>query len=69
MKTLLDDLKFADEVIIVDSYSKDEAKSIATSFENVNLLNINLKITLLNDTLLSIKPKKNGFYLLMQTSD
>jgi len=38
MKPLLDDLKFADEVIIVDSYSTDETKSIATSYENVKFI-------------------------------
>ncbi len=38
MKPLLDDLKFADEVIIVDSYSTDETKSIATSFNNVKFI-------------------------------
>ena len=32
MKPLLDDLKFADEVIIVDSYSTDKTKSIATTY-------------------------------------
>ena len=38
MKELLDDLKFADEVIIVDSYSSDETKSISNSFENVKFI-------------------------------
>ena len=38
MKPLLDDLKFADEVIIVDSFSTDGTKLIATSFENVKFI-------------------------------
>ena len=38
MSELLNDLKFADEVIVVDSFSKDETKRIAESFENVKFI-------------------------------
>ena len=38
VKELLPDLDFADEVIIVDSYSTDNTKSIAQSFPNVTFI-------------------------------
>lgn len=38
MQALLVDLDFADEVIIVDSYSIDKTKSIAQSFSNVRFI-------------------------------
>ncbi len=38
MKELLDDLAFADEVIIVDSFSKDQTKTISESFPNVKFI-------------------------------
>jgi len=38
MRELLSDLSFADEIIVVDSYSKDNTKAIATSFPNVKFL-------------------------------
>ncbi|MDD3003877.1 glycosyltransferase family 2 protein [Flavobacterium sp.] len=38
MNELLSDLDFADEVIVVDSYSTDRTKSICESFKNVKFL-------------------------------
>src|SRR3970282_1147611 len=38
LQALLVDLDFADEVIIVDSYSNDKTKSIAQSFSNVRFI-------------------------------
>lgn len=38
MHELLSDLDFADEVIVVDSYSNDRTKDISTSFKNVRFL-------------------------------
>src|SRR4051812_38993672 len=38
MGELLTDLSFADEIIIVDSFSTDNTKAIATSFGNVKFL-------------------------------
>ena len=38
MQALLVDLGFADEIIIVDSYSTDKTKSIAQSFSNVKFI-------------------------------
>lgn len=38
MRELLTDLDFADEVIVVDSYSKDRTKEIALSFPNVTFI-------------------------------
>lgn len=38
MYELLSDLDFADEVIVVDSYSKDKTKEICESFQNVKFL-------------------------------
>ncbi|HEX9151853.1 MAG TPA: glycosyltransferase, partial [Flavobacterium sp.] len=35
MKALLADLNFADEIIVVDSYSTDDTETICKSFENV----------------------------------
>lgn len=38
MYELLSDLEFADEVIVVDSFSKDSTKSICESFKNVRFI-------------------------------
>jgi glycosyltransferase involved in cell wall biosynthesis len=38
MQTLLADLDFAEEVIIVDSFSSDKTKSVAQSFTNVKFI-------------------------------
>jgi glycosyltransferase involved in cell wall biosynthesis len=38
LKTLLSDLDFADEIIIVDSYSTDKTENIAKSFSKVKFL-------------------------------
>lgn len=38
MYELLSDLEFADEVIVVDSYSTDKTKEIAESFKNVRFI-------------------------------
>lgn len=38
MRELLTELTFADEIIIVDSYSTDKTKEIATSFPNVKFI-------------------------------
>ena len=38
MYELLSDLDFADEVIVVDSYSKDRTKAISESFKNVRFI-------------------------------
>ena len=38
MQELLSDLDFADEVIVVDSYSTDNTKKIAESFDNVKFI-------------------------------
>ena len=38
MYELLSDLEFADEVIVVDSFSTDQTKSISESFKNVRFL-------------------------------
>lgn len=38
IQTLLDDLDFADEIIIVDSYSTDKTKEIAQSFSKVSFI-------------------------------
>ncbi len=38
MKELLTDLAFADEVIVIDSFSKDQTKAISESFSNVRFI-------------------------------
>lgn len=38
IKSLLDDIDFADEIIVVDSYSTDKTVSIVESFKNVKLI-------------------------------
>jgi glycosyltransferase involved in cell wall biosynthesis len=38
MRELLTDLQFVDEVIVVDSFSTDQTKSIATGFANVKFI-------------------------------
>lgn len=38
MRLLLEDLEFADEIIVVDSFSTDQTKAICTSFKNVRFL-------------------------------
>ena len=38
MQELLTDLQFVDEVIVVDSFSTDQTKSIATTFANVRFI-------------------------------
>lgn len=38
IKSLLEDIDFADEIIVVDSYSTDKTVSIIKSFENVKLI-------------------------------
>jgi glycosyltransferase involved in cell wall biosynthesis len=38
MKALLADLDFADEIIVVDSFSTDATEAICTSFENVKFI-------------------------------
>ncbi|MFV8325429.1 glycosyltransferase family 2 protein [Flavobacterium sp. ZS1P14] len=38
MKALLADLNFADEIIVVDSYSTDDTEAICKSFENVKFI-------------------------------
>lgn len=38
IKTLLEDLDFADEIIVVDSFSTDQTATIATSYKNVKFI-------------------------------
>lgn len=38
IKALLEDLDFADEIIVVDSFSTDQTAAIAASFKNVKLI-------------------------------
>lgn len=38
MQALLQDLDFADEVVVIDSFSTDKTKAIATSFSNVRFI-------------------------------
>jgi glycosyltransferase involved in cell wall biosynthesis len=38
IKSLLEDLDFADEIIVVDSFSSDKTVAIVNSFENVKLI-------------------------------
>ena len=38
IKSLLEDIDFADEIIVVDSYSADKTADIAASFQNVKLI-------------------------------
>ncbi|MBF4516562.1 glycosyltransferase family 2 protein [Flavobacterium sp. ANB] len=38
IKSLLEDIDFADEIIVIDSYSTDQTVAIINSFENVKLI-------------------------------
>ena len=38
IKSLLEDIDFADEIIVVDSYSTDKTVAIVKSFQNVKLI-------------------------------
>ena len=68
IKSLLEDLDFADEIIVVDSFSNDQTVAIITSFKNVKLIQ-NEFVNFTAQRNFAIDQAKNNWVLFMDADE
>ncbi len=68
IKALLEDIDFADEIIVVDSYSTDETINIVEAFKNVKLIQ-NLFINYTSQRNFALDQAKNSWVLFIDADE